>query len=265
MDEHVEDGSAVAAPLAEPVDVRRHGEVMVVTLNRPGAANSLEPETINAIGRALVEAEEDETVRVFVLTAAGDRVFCAGMDLKAFAAGRRGAGEGPGLDPLLRRVFPKPTIAAVNGTAVAGGFELVLGCDLVVAADHARFGIPEVTRGLVAAGGGTRLPRRLPVAVALELGLLGDLIDAPRALALGLVNRVVPGERVLAEALELAQRLCENGPLALRVTKELMYAELGTTDWDVVSRAAAPVFASDDAREGALAFAEKRRPRWRGR
>jgi enoyl-CoA hydratase len=247
------------------VDVDRRGAVTVITLNRPEAANSLDPETISGIGRALVDAEQDDSVRAVVLTGAGDRVFCAGMDLKAFTEGRRGGtGDGPGLEVLNRQVYPKPTIAAVNGAAVAGGFELAIACDLIVAADHARFGIPEVKRGLVAAGGGTRLPRRLPLAIALELGLTGDLIDAPRALALGVINRVVPGPDVLDTAIELADHLSENGPLALKVTKQLMYSIIGNSDWDAISEAVAPVFSSNDAIEGATAFKEKRTPHWTG-
>ena len=248
------------------VRTERRGPLAIVTLDRPEARNALDPETIAGIGRAFAEVEEDDDVRAVVLTGAGDRAFCAGMDLKAFAAGRRGSGEdGPGLEIFMRRVYPKPVVAAVNGAAVAGGFELVLACDVAVAADHAVFGIPEAKRGLVAAGGGTRLPQRIPLAVALELGLTGDTFPAERALALGLVNRVVPKERVLDEAIALAERICANGPLALRVTKELMLEAVGEFDWQRVQDASAPVFASEDAREGAIAFAEKRAPQWKGR
>jgi enoyl-CoA hydratase len=245
------------------IDLERHGHVLVVTLNRPEVANAMDPETMAAFGTALTDAEHDDDVRVVVITGAGDRAFSAGMDLKAFAAGERPE-DGPGLDVLMRRVYPKPTIAAVNGASVAGGFELMLACDLVVAAEHARFGIAEVKRGLVAAGGGTTLPARIPMAVALELGLTGELIDAPRALRLGLVNRVVPAPSLMHEALALANQIAQNGPLAIRVTKQLMYHAAATTDWDEIHRAVLPVFESDDAREGAVAFAEKRLPRWTG-
>ncbi|MET0144733.1 MAG: enoyl-CoA hydratase-related protein [Ilumatobacteraceae bacterium] len=252
--------------VAAVVQVEDHGDVRLVRLNRPHAANSLDPDTIGALGRAFADAEHDDRVRSVVLTGAGDRVFCAGMDLKAFTKGRRGAADGPGLDVFMRRTFPKPIIAAVNGTAVAGGFELVLACDMVVAAEHARFGIPEVKRGLVAAGGGTRLPRRLPLAIALELGLTGEMIDAQRALALGLVNRVVPATDVLATAFELAAAVSANGPLAVTITKQLMYDEVaGVSGWDHIRDVSAPAFASADAQEGATAFAEKRLPRWTGR
>jgi enoyl-CoA hydratase len=246
--------------------VDRRDAVSVVTINRPEARNSLDAETIAGIGEAFVAAEHDPEVRAVVLTGAGDRAFCAGMDLRAFAAGGAIIDESrPGLEVFTERVFGKPVIAAVNGTAVAGGFELALACDLIVAAEHAKFGLPEVKRALVAAGGGTRLPRRLPLALALEIGLTGELFDAERAARLGLVNRVVPGDQVLAEALALAGLISRNGPLAVRVTKELMVGEAqGLANKDIAA-AVAPVFASADAKEGARAFAEKRDPVWTGR
>jgi enoyl-CoA hydratase len=188
------------------------------------------------------------------------------MDLRAFSEGRRSTGEdGPGLEVFQRRVYPKPVIAAVNGTAVAGGFELMIACDLVVAADHAMFGIAEVKRGLVAAGGGTALAKRLPLAVALEFALTGDLISSARAFELGLVNRVVPADQVMPEALALAARIAANGPLAIQVTKQLVYAEYGAVDWERIRTVSAPVFASEDAIEGSRAFIERRDPVWRGR
>jgi enoyl-CoA hydratase len=218
---------------------------------------------MSGLGRAFAEAESDDAVSVVVLTAAGDRIFCAGMDLKAFLAGGMEV-DGPGLDVLTGRVYPKPVVAAVNGTAVGGGLELALACDLLVVSEKARFGLPEVSRGLIAAGGGTRLPRRIPLAHALELGLTGELVDAERVREMGLVNRVVPAAEVLPSALALAERITANGPLALRVTKELMYAEIGDPDRDALAAAVKPVFDSDDAREGARAFAEKRAPHWTG-
>ncbi|HVV08027.1 crotonase/enoyl-CoA hydratase family protein [Amycolatopsis sp.] len=245
--------------------VDRRDAVTVVTINRPEARNALDAETMAGIGEALVAAEQDPGVGAVVLTGAGDRAFCAGMDLRAFAAGGAVIDESrPGLEVFTQRVYPKPLIAAVNGTAVAGGFELVLACDLVVAAEHAKFGLPEVKRGLVAAGGGTNLPRRLPLALALEIALTGETFDAARALELGLINRVAPGARVLDEALALANTIARNGPLALRVTKELMVAQARGAAQEEVAAAAAPVFASADAKEGATAFAEKREPRWTG-
>lgn len=245
------------------VAVTRQGAVAIVTIDRPEAANALDAETIELLGGAFTDAGADPLVRCVVLTATGDRVFCAGMDLTSFA---RGEIAGPGaLEVLLRRFYPKPTIAAVNGTAAGGGFELALACDLVVAAEHARFGLPEVRHGLVAGGGGTRLPRRLPLAIALELGLTGDLVDAQRALALGLVNRVVPASELLDTALALAARVCANAPLAVAITKKLMYDEIGQLDWERFAEAMAPAYHSQDAAEAARAFAEKRPPRWMGR
>jgi enoyl-CoA hydratase len=245
--------------------VEQRDAVTVVTINRPEVRNALDAETMAGIGEALVAAEQNGDVRAVVLTGAGDRAFCAGMDLRAFAAGGQTVDESrPGLEVFTERVFPKPIIAAVNGAAVAGGFELMLACDLAVAADHARFGLPEVKRGLVAAGGGTNLPRRIPLALAMELALTGETVDAARAQELGLINRVVPGAEVLTEALALAATIARNGPLALRVTKELLAVQARGASREEIAAAAAPVFASADAKEGAVAFAEKREPRWTG-
>lgn len=247
------------------LDISLRGHVMVVTINRPAQRNALDPDTINAIGQTFTDAETDDAVRCLVLTGAGDRAFCAGMDLKAFAKGAIAQSKNPGLSVLTRRIYPKPILAAINGTAVAGGFELMMACDIVVAADHAMFGIAEAKRGLIASGGGTRLPRRIPIAIALELGLTGNLIDARRAYELGLVNRVVPTERLMDETMTLAMNIADNGPLAVRVTKRLMREEIGVGEWDHIRAVAEPVFASADAREGASAFAEKRAPVWKGR
>jgi enoyl-CoA hydratase len=249
--------------------IERQGGVLIVTLNRPEQRNALDGATMRGVGRALADAEHDDTVAAVVLTGAGD-VFCSGMDLKAFASsGTQLAGEGPGLEVFTQRLYPKPIVGAANGPAVAGGFELLLACDLVVAADSARFGLPEVKRGLVAAGGGIlNLPRRLPLALALELGLTGDPVDAARAYALGLVNRVVPASEVRAEALRLAERIAANAPLAVRFTKEQMRSVAGGTDADELSlfnKSIMPIFQSADAREGAIAFAERRSPVWTGR
>jgi enoyl-CoA hydratase len=190
------------------------------------------------------------------------------MDLKAFASGEVAdilSAKG-GFAGIAARRFPKPLIAAVNGAAVAGGFEIVLACDLVVAAEHATFGIPEVKRGLAAAGGGLiRLAKRAPQAIALELALTGDSIDAQRALAYGLVNRVVPADQVISEALALANSICANAPLAVRASKQLMKRSLDLTEdeaWKLNAELTMPVFSSSDAFEGAIAFAEKRPPVW---
>ena len=249
------------------VDVERVGAVTVITINRPERRNALDPATMAGIGRALVDAETDDAVRCVVLTGAGDKAFCAGLDLRAFAEGGVSMDNlpSPGLDVLLERVYPKPIIAAINGAALAGGFEIMLACDLVVAAEHALFGIPEVKRGLVAAGGGTRLPLRIPLPLALEFGLTGEPVDAVRARELGLVNRVVPAADVRREAVALGETIAANGPLAVAATKELMWAEVGGMSIAAVGVRTKPVFESEDAREGAVAFAQRRPPVWRNR
>jgi enoyl-CoA hydratase len=238
-------------------------DVLVLTLNRPEAGNSLNPAIGRELGEAFTNANSDPAVRIVILTGTGDKIFCAGMDLKAFAAGEDMGPVGTGLRAIA--MCAKPVIAAVNGAALAGGFEVVMRTDLVVAADHAKFGIPEVKRGLVAAGGGTRLPRRIPLQVALEMGLTGEPISAARALELGLINRVVPAASLLDEALALARLISVNGPLAVAATKQLMLEEMGEDNAKHVHEATASVFASEDAREGAVAFAEKRAPVWKGR
>ncbi|NNN22331.1 MAG: crotonase/enoyl-CoA hydratase family protein [Acidimicrobiales bacterium] len=250
------------------VDTKRVGNVEIITINRPEARNAIDGPTSTAIGEALDAIENDDEVWVVVLTGAGDKAFCAGMDLKAFASGQVGeiVGAKGGFASIATRDFPKPIIAAINGAAFAGGCEIMLSCDLVVASEHATFGIPEVKRGLIAGGGGLiRLPRRLPLSVALELALTGDPIDASRAFNLGLVNKVVPHEQLMEAALELAQKIAENAPLAVRASKKVMYASLGKDEkegWAISNEAFGKIFASPDAMEGAIAFAEKRKPNW---
>ena len=205
----------------------RRGAVTVLRLNRPEARNSLNPELLTAIGLAMLAAENDPETRAVVLTGTGDKAFCAGMDLRAFAEGGSDASSG---NPEGMRGFVRftqgeigvPIVGAANATAVAGGFELLLGCDVVVASEAAKFGLPEVKRGLFAAGGGVFISTRIPLAVALELTLTGDLVDAERALSLGLINQVVPPEEVLDAAVALAERIARNGPLALQATKQLV-------------------------------------------
>lgn len=246
------------------VDVERRGPITVVTINRPQSGNSLDGATMTGLGYAFEEAAKDPEVRVVVLTAAGEKIFCAGMDLKAFMIPGAMEVQGPGLGIFTRQTYPKPIIAAVNGIALGGGFELAMFCDIIVAAETAKFGLPEVTRGLVAAGGGTRLPTRVPLSFALELGLTGKPVTAARLQQVGLLSRVVPAAELLPAALELAEAIAANGPLAVQVTKALMMGEVPAADWDALGKAVAPVFASDDAKEGATAFAQKRKPNWVG-
>jgi enoyl-CoA hydratase len=257
--------------MSDEVVRERRGQVEVVTINRPEARNAINGVVTEGLAAAFDELEVDDEIRVVILTGAGDKAFSAGMDLKAFAAGQGDAiiaGPG-GFGGVARRSFPKPLIAAVNGAALAGGLEIMLACDLVVAADHASFGIPEVSRGLIAAAGALiRLPKRLPGAVAMELALTGDPIDAPRAAALGLVNRVVPGAQLLDGAVTLAERIAQNAPLAVRASKDVLLRAGEVPEergWKINDAAVPGVFGSTDAREGAVAFAEKRAPRWQGR
>jgi enoyl-CoA hydratase len=251
--------------------VEDRGHVRVVTIDRPERRNALDPATFVGLGRAFEAAEADDGVRVVVLTGTGDQAFCAGMDLKAFAAGAgfgsEGAPSGPGTEVFVERCYPKPIVAAVNGAAVGGGFGIVLACDLAVAAEHATFGLPEVKRGLVGAGSGSRAALRLPPAVAMELILTGEPMDASRALHFGLVNRVAPKEDVLPTALALAEIIAANGPLAVRVSKEIVFdaRDLLGVDMAALREKASVVTRSADAQEGARAFAEKRLPVWTGR
>jgi enoyl-CoA hydratase len=243
------------------------GGVLVITIDRPEARNAIDRATAEGIAAALDRLDAEAALRVGVITGAGG-YFSAGMDLKAFAAGERPHAGGRGFAGIVERPPAKPLIAAIEGFAVAGGFEIALACDLIVAARGARLGIPEVKRSLVAAGGALlRLPARIPYHVATELALTGDPITAERAHGLGLVNRVAEPGAALEAALELAGAIVANGPLALAATKRVLAEAPGWPAgeaWARQAEIAGPVFASDDAREGAAAFAEKRPPVWRG-
>jgi enoyl-CoA hydratase len=254
--------------MADEVLSERRGHVEILTINRPEARNAINRATAIALGDALDRCESDDDVWVVVLTAAGDKAFSAGMDLKAFAAGEFPITE-KGFGGLTKREFAKPLIAAANGSALAGGFEMMISCDMVVAADHAKFGIPEASRGLVAGAGGLiRLPKRIPLAVAYEMALTAEPIDAARAYELGLVNRVVPGEQVLDTAVALAERIAKNAPLAVRTSKNIMRRAIELDEdeaWGASDEAFAMIGQSADAMEGAIAFAEKREPNWQGK
>jgi enoyl-CoA hydratase/carnithine racemase len=259
--------------MTENTDVvllERRGNIALLTLNRPNARNAISPEVSQAMAGLLDEIEADADLRAVVLTGAGE-VFCAGADLKVVAQGRAGdiaSGKG-GFAGIVTRDFPKPIIAAVNGPALAGGFEIVLSCDIVVAADTSRFGIPEVQRGLMAAAGGLiRLPKRVPLAIALEMTMTGDPVDAARALSLGLVNHVVPADQVVAHASAIAERIGENSPIAVRRSRQLVREAGELTEeqgWRRTNELVIDVFTSGDAVEGATAFAEKRKPVWKSK
>ena len=261
--------------LGDDADMAVHVEdiehVRVVTIDRVENANAIDPETSRALGAAFATAATDENVRVLVLTGAGERSFCASMDLRAFReAGPavREAAPDVGVEVFTEQPYPKPIIAAVNGAAMGGGFGIALACDLIVAADHARFGTPEVQRGLVGVGVTSRVALRLPPAVVLELALTGEPIDADRAHQLGLVNRVVRAAQLQATALALATRIAANGPLAVRAAKDIATAALhlhDSFDLAALRERARHVIESHDAKEGAAAFLERRAPQFEGR
>jgi enoyl-CoA hydratase len=251
----------------EPVLTERRDGVLLITLNRPDARNAVNLALAEGLAAAL-DALDDGDAVVGVLTGAG-RGFCAGMDLKAFVTGERPWVGDRGFAGIVQRSARKPLVAAVEGFALAGGLEVALACDLIVAARGARLGIPEVKRSLVAAGGALRrLPQRLPFGVAMELALTGDPIDAERGYELGLVNRLAEPGQAVDVALELAAAIARNGPLALDATKAILQQQFDWSEaefWQRQGELSGPVFTSQDAREGATAFAEKREPVWQGR
>lgn len=254
--------------MADAILVETRDNVLVMTINRPEARNAINGEVAQGLAAALDRLDEEPSLSVGVLTGAGG-TFSSGMDLKGFLRGESPVVEGRGLGGLTQAPPRKPLIAAVEGWALAGGFEMVLACDLVVASREAKFGIPEVKRSLVAGAGGLlRLPHRLPYHVAMELALTGEPLTAQVAHDHGLVNRLVEPGGALDGALELAAAVAANGPLALAATKEILRRSIDWTEeegWKRQADIMGPVFSSEDAREGAAAFAEKRPPRWQGR
>jgi enoyl-CoA hydratase len=253
---------------SEPILRERRGRVLVMTINRPEVRNAFDFATADALSNALDELEEDDQLRVGVLTGA-DGHFSAGMDLKAFQRGDVPYVAKRGVFGIVNAPPSKPLIAAVEGGALAGGFELMLACDMVVAAADARFGIPEVQRGLLAAAGALLdLPRRIPPAIAYELALTGEPITASRAADLGLVNRVTEAGSALEEALRMAAGIAANAPLAVTASKRVLAETLSWDPeqrWSIQGEIAGPVLTSEDAKEGTRAFLEGRDPEWSGR
>lgn len=242
--------------------------VAAITLNRPEAKNAINQAVAESMDKTLDEIESRDDVRVVILTGAGGS-FCAGMDLKAFVAGEKVVTDEKGFAGFVQAKLSKPVIAAIEGYALAGGCELALSCDLIVAADNAKFGLPEVKRGLAAGAGGLlRLPRQLPYRVAMELALTGGMADAQRMFDLGLINRLVSAGEAMTGALELARTIAANAPMSLKATKAVIAQQ---QDWsldEMFERQAeviAPVMKSEDAIEGSRAFAEKRAPVWKNR
>ncbi|MFD4294636.1 crotonase/enoyl-CoA hydratase family protein [Rhodococcus sp. NPDC058505] len=251
----------------------RRGNVALITLNRPRAMNAVNAALSTALGTLLERADADDDVRVIVLTGAG-RAFCAGADLKALGSGQSLDADGHpgwGFAGYVQHWVGKPTIAAVNGFALGGGTELVLASDLAVIDENATLGLPEVKRGLFAAAGGViRLQQQIPKKIAMEMALTGEPISAVEGRRLGLVNRVAPAGTALEVALELAETIAANAPLAVRESKAMIHATALGPDWeqevwDANAKAIGVVFSSADAQEGPAAFAEKRAPIWQGR
>jgi crotonobetainyl-CoA hydratase len=278
MTTKAEDGPPVTRDGHPPAIVtERHGHVLLATLNRPEARNAVNLAVTLGLGDALEQAERDREIWAVVVTGAGDQAFCAGADLKAVARGENLSPEDPeraswGFAGYVSHHVSKPTIAAVNGFALGGGTEIALASDLVVAAENASFGLPEVRRGILAGAGGLfRLPAQIPKKVAMEMILTGEPITARRAFELGLVNRVVPQDRVVDTALDLARRITANAPLAVQASKRIangirdgrVPAEAGS--WELSRSEGLTVRRTADAAEGPRAFAEKRTPRWEAR
>lgn len=245
--------------------------VAIITPNGPGALNAVDAELSGAVGEALEELDADSQLRVGIITGAG-RALCAGADLKALAAGQPLTAPGRpewGFAGVVERYISKPLIAAVNGFALGGGTEIVLACDLAVVSEESVLGLPEVKRGLFAAAGGLiRMPRQVPMKVAMELALTGEPIDPHTAQRWGLVNRVVPADQVMSSALQLAQAIAANAPLAVSASKKIIHrASARDSDWDrdvwrLQDQELSSILTSDDAKEGTQAFAQKRKPVW---
>jgi enoyl-CoA hydratase len=246
----------------------RRGRVLIITLNRPEVRNAVNGAVAEGVAHALDELDADEQLAVGILTGAGG-FFCAGMDLGAFVKGESPWYGDRGFAGIAQRAARKPLIAAIEGFAVAGGFEIAMACDLLVAARGAKLGIPEAKRSLVAAGGALlRLPRRMPYHVVMELALTGDPMPAERFHEFGVVNRLADAGGALDAALELADAIAKSGPLAVAASKQILQEQQDWSTaemWERQGAISGPVFGSEDAKEGASAFKEKREPVWKGR
>ena len=257
-----------AEPTADAVLTERRGNVLLITLNRPEVRNAVNAALAAGVAGALDELDADESLSAGVLTGTGG-FFSAGMDLGAFVRGESAWFGDRGFAGITQRASRKPLIAAIEGFALAGGMEIALSCDLIVAARGARMGIPEVKRSLVAAGGALlRMPRRMPYHVVMELALTGDPLPAERFHEMGLVNRLVEPGGALEGALALAAALARNAPLSLIATKQILQEQFDWSSsemWERQAAISAPVFTSEDAQEGSAAFKEKREPVWKGR
>jgi enoyl-CoA hydratase/carnithine racemase len=260
--------SAEPAVSSEPVLAERRGNVLLITINRPEVRNAVNGAVAEGIAGALDELDGDETLSVGVLTGAGG-FFCAGMDLGAFVKGESPWFGDRGFAGIAQRAAKKPLIAAIEGFAVAGGMEIALACDLIVAANGAKMGIPEAKRSLVAAGGALlRLPQRMPYHVVMELALTGDPMPAERFHEFGVVNRLAEPGSAVDVAIELAEKLAKSGPLAVIASKRILQEQYDWSTaemWEKQGAISGPVFASEDSKEGANAFKEKREPQWKGR
>jgi enoyl-CoA hydratase len=260
--------STDAAVSAEPVLTEQRGNVLLITLNRPEVRNAVNAALAEGVGNALEELDADDSLSVGVLTGAGG-FFCAGMDLGAFVKGESSWYGDRGFAGITQRSARKPLIAAIEGFALAGGLEIALACDLIVAARGAKMGIPEAKRSIIAAAGALlRLPRRMPYHLVMELALTGDPFPADRFYELGVVNRLVEPGATVDAALELAAQIGKNGPLALIASKQILQQQFDWTSaemWDKQGEIVGPLFNSEDAKEGASAFKEKREPVWKGR
>lgn len=273
----LQDGPDRAPQDQQAVLTERRGHVLLVTLNRPAARNAVNLAVTLGLGDALEEAEHDRDIWAVIVTGAGDKAFCAGADLKAISRGESLAPKDParaawGFAGYVTHHISKPTIAAVNGFALGGGTEISLASDLVVAADTASFGLPEVKRGIYAAAGGVfRLPAQIPKKVAMEMILTGEPITAQRALELGLVNRVVPQAEVMAAALALAGQVIANAPLSVQASKRIANGIIDgqvtaeAASWELSRAEGRALRGTADAAEGPRAFAEKRAPNWQAR